>query len=256
MPETPPSFDLNGHRIAVTGGGRGLGRAIAVAASAAGAHVTVIARTTEQLESTAREIESAGHQCATIAADLTRIERIEDITDELWGGGPLSGVVHAAGVQLRKKAVDVSPEDWRFVQSLNVEAPYFLSTSIARRQIQAELPGSHVFIGSLNSSIGLPNISPYVASKTALVGVARALSTEWAAHGLRANVIGPGYFHTEMTQGLLADPANEQRILGRIPAGHLGDPADVGATAVFLLADASRYLTGQLINVDGGWLAS
>ena len=256
MPDMPPSFDLAGHHIAVTGGGRGLGRAIALAISAAGAHVTVIARTTDQLESTAEAIKSAGHSCAVTAADLTRLDRVEGIVDDLWESGPISGIVHAAGVQLRKKAVDVTPEDWRFVQSLNVDAPYFLSTSIARRQIQAELPGSHVFIGSLNSSIGLANISPYVASKTALVGVARALSTEWAAHGLRANVIGPGYFHTEMTQGLLADPAQEQRILGRIPAGHLGDPADIGATAVFLLADASRYLTGQLINVDGGWLAS
>lgn len=256
MTISPSSFDLSGRHVVVTGGGRGIGRAVAVAAAAAGAAVTVLARSAEQLEDTAATITQSGGTCHPLAADLSRLEQLDELAAQCWNAAPVDGVVHAAGVQLRKPAVDVSVEDWRYVQTLNLDAPYFLSTALGRRQLAAGRTGSHVFVGSLNSSIGLPHISPYVASKTALVGVARALSTEWAHAGLRSNVIGPGYFRTEMTEGLLADAAQEQRILGRIPAGHLGDPADIGAAAVFLLSDAARYLTGQLINVDGGWLAS
>ncbi|KAB2807771.1 SDR family NAD(P)-dependent oxidoreductase [Pimelobacter simplex] len=252
----PAAFGLHDRHVVVTGGGRGIGRAIALCAAASGARVTLVARSQEQLDDAAAEIRAAGGTCAGVAHDLTDTESLDALAERLWEVAPVDGVVHAAGVQLRGPAVDVEVAGWRRVQALNVDAPYFLSTALARRQLAAEQRGSHVFIGSLNSSLGLPDVSPYVASKTALVGVTRALSTEWAARGLRANIVGPGYFRTEMTEGLLAEPAHAQRILGRIPAGHLGAPEDVGTAAVFLLSDASSYITGQLINVDGGWLAS
>ena len=108
----------------------------------------------------------------------------------------------------------------------------------------------------MNSSIGLPRIAPYVATKTGIVGVARSLSAEWAADGIRAKVIGPGYFRTKLTEDLLAQPEQHERIMGRIPMRRLGDPSDLGGMAVFLLSDASSYITGQLMNVDGGWLGA
>lgn len=252
---TPPEFGLAGRHIVVTGGGRGIGRAIALSVAASGARVTVVARSAAQLNETRELIDAAGGLGDVVAHDLSNLQSLDGLAQQVWDASPVDGVVHAAGIQLRKPAVEVTVEDWRRIQTLNVDAAYFLSTALARRQL-GQRPASHVFIGSLNSSIGLPNISPYVASKSAMVGVARALSTEWAAHGLRANVIGPGYFRTEMTEELFRQPEHAARILSRIPAGQLGDPADIGSTAVFLLSDASRYLTGQLINVDGGWLAS
>lgn len=253
---SPSSMQLGGSHILVTGAGRGLGQSIALSAVRCGAKVTILARTAEQLAHTQRLSRQLGQECETTIADLSDHEALDRVVDEAWARQPLSGVVHAAGTQLRKPAIDVTAEDWRRVQSVNMDAPFFLSTAIARRQITAHLRGSHVFVGSLNSTIGLARIAPYAASKTALLGMARVMSTEWAARGLRANVIGPGYFRTELTKDLLADPANEQRVLSRIPAGDFGRPRDVGALAVFLLSEASSYITGQLLNVDGGWLAS
>lgn len=253
---TPEQFMLTGKHVVVTGGGRGLGQGIAISAALSGADVTVVARSEDQLRATATIIEGKGGSCRVVAADLTDTGSLEELVAELSVPAPIDGIVHVAGVQLRKQAIDVTVEDWRWVQRMNVEAPFFLSTAVAKRQQEAGRPGSHVFIGSLNSTIGLPQISPYAASKTALLGMARVMSTEWAASGQRANVIGPGYFHTQLTDDLFKDPTNSTRILGRIPAGRLGTPADLGGAVVFLLSDASTYLTGQLINVDGGWLAS
>lgn len=252
----PAQLTLTGKHVVVTGGGRGLGQGIALSAALSGAVVTVVARSNDELSATADMIDRHGGVCHVHPADLSDTDLLDELVSELSGPGPIDGIVHAAGVQLRKEAVDVTVDDWRWVQRMNVEAPYFLSTAVARRQQAAGRPGSHVFIGSLNSTIGLPRIAPYAASKTALLGMARVMSSEWASQGQRANVVGPGYFHTRLTDDLFEDPANRTRILGRIPAGRLGTPADLGGTVVFLLSDASQYLTGQLINVDGGWLAS
>jgi 2-deoxy-D-gluconate 3-dehydrogenase len=113
-----------------------------------------------------------------------------------------------------------------------------------------------VFIGSLNSSIGLPRNVPYVASKTGLLGVSRALSTEWSGRGIRANAVGPGYYRTALTETLLNNPADHDRIMARIPMKRFGLPEELGGTIAFLLSDASSYVSGQILNVDGGWLGS
>lgn len=249
-------FDLTGRHIVVTGGGRGIGRAIAESAAKAGAMVTIVSRSRDELERTAAGIGGEGRRCEVRTADLSVTDALPDLVAEIASVAPIDGVVHAAGVQLRKPAVEITLRDWRFVQQTNTEAPFFLSTAIARTQLADHRPGSHVFVGSLNSSIGLPRIAPYVASKTALLGITRALATEWAGDRIRANIIGPGYFHTALTDDLLAHEQDRARILGRIPMRRLGDPREVGDAAVFLLSDASRYMTGQLLNVDGGWLAS
>ncbi|MBK0418094.1 SDR family oxidoreductase [Leucobacter sp. CSA1] len=252
----PSLFDLGGAHIVVTGGSRGLGRAVSLAIARAGGAVTIIARNAEQARDAALEIEQAGGIARVRAADVGEIGALDALVGEISEAAPIDGVVHAAGIQLRKPAVEIAPDEFLRVQNVNLHAPYFLSTAVARRQIDSESPGSHVFIGSLNSSIGLPGISPYVVSKTGLVGMARAFSTEWARHGIRANVIGPGYFATEMTEGLLANRADHDRIMGRIPMRRLGDPSDIGNACVYLLSTASQYVSGTLLNVDGGWLAS
>ena len=256
MTDIPSVFSLAGRHVVVTGGSRGLGLAISEAAARAGATVTIIARNADQASTAAAAIGETGGTARAHGADVSDLGAIEALVDKLSAAAPIDGVVHAAGVQLRKPAVDVTVDEFLSVQAVNLHAPYFLSTAIARRQIGEQRTGSHVFIGSLNSSIGLPGISPYVVSKTGLVGMARAFSTEWSVHGIRANVVGPGYFATEMTEALLANPADNARIMGRIPMRRLGDASDVGNACVYLLADSSRYVSGTLMNVDGGWLAS
>lgn len=253
---SPTAFSLNGHHIVVTGGGRGLGRGIAVSVARAGATVTVVSRSVQQLESTADIITAHGGLCHTHAADVADHDQADRHIASISDIAPIDGIVHAAGVQVRKPAVEVTPADWRYVQSVNADAPFFWTTAVARRQLATGRTGSHVFIGSLNSTIGLPRIAPYAASKTAMLGMARSLSTEWAASNLRVNVVAPGYFHTELTADLLANQERASAVLDRIPAGRLGTAADLGGAVVFLLSPASSYLTGQLINIDGGWLAA
>lgn len=252
----PNDFLLTDKHIVVTGGGRGLGQSIALSAANSGAHVTVIARSLPQLEETVALSSDLSGSCFALAADISETDSLAGIIDQIESDRPIDGIVHAAGTQLRKYAVDVEVDEWRRLQSINMDAPYFHSTAVARHQLREKRPGSHVFIGSLNTTIGLPRLSPYASSKTALLGMMRVMSTEWSASGIRANVIGPGYFHTKMTEDLFADPAAKERVLSRIPSRQLGHPADVGALSVFLLSNASAYITGQLLNVDGGWLAS
>lgn len=249
-------FSLAGTHTLITGGSRGLGNAAARAVARAGGAVTIVARSVDQARVAAADLAAFGATAHAYPADVARLDQLQEIVDAVSEISPIHGVVHAAGIQLRKPAVEVTADEFTQVQNVNVNAPYLLSTAVARTQIARGIAGSHVFIGSLNSSIALPNISPYAVSKTGLVGVARALSVEWAAYSIRSNIIGPGYFETEMTKKLLANPTDYDRILARIPMRRLGDPSDVGNACVYLLSQASRYVTGTLHNVDGGWLGA
>lgn len=261
MTTSPPAglaeFSLTGRHVIVTGAGRGIGQSIALSVAAAGASVSLVARAADQLAETAARIAAAGGSATAIAADLSELDAIDDLVGHIVDqGGPIDGIVHAAGTQLRRTAEELTAADLRSVLTLNLDAPILASAAVARRQLAEGRSGSHVFIGSLNSSIGLARVAPYAASKSGLVGAMRSMSTEWSSRGIRANVVAPGYFLTAMTEGLLDNPDDSRRILSRIPMGRLGDTAEVGPVVVFALSDAARYVTGQVINVDGGWLAS
>lgn len=257
MPDGLSEFSLAGRHVVVTGAGRGIGQSIAYSAAAAGASVTLIARDAAQLAETAGVIADAGGTAHVTAADLTDLDGIDALIDGIAAtNGPIDGIVHAAGTQVRRGAADITAADLRTVFTLNLEAPILASAAVARQQLADDRRGSHVFIGSLNSTLGLPRVAPYAASKHGIVGAMRSMSTEWSPRGIRANVVAPGYFLTAMTEGLLDNPADHARILGRIPMGRLGETAEVGPVVVFALSDAARYVTGQVLNVDGGWLAS
>lgn len=167
------AFDLSKKHIVVTGGGRGLGKGIALSVALAGATVTIVSRSTDELNDTAKLCAENGGICIAHPADLSDVNALDQLVKKIWSRQPIDGVVHAAGVQVRRDSIDVTPKDWEFVQTMNLQAPFFLSTRIAKAQIADGLPGSHVFIGSLNSTIGLASIAPYAAAKTALLGVAR-----------------------------------------------------------------------------------
>jgi 2-deoxy-D-gluconate 3-dehydrogenase len=247
-------FSLSDRHVVVTGAGRGLGRAIALAVAEAGASVTLVARTESQLLDTRAAIEAAGGSARIRCADLSDLGAVAGLGRELSGLG-VDGIVHAAGVTHRADAQDFETEDLARVITVNLEAPFVLSRELMRHRTDASR-SSHIFIGSLGSSIGLPRAVAYVASKTGLLGVVRTLATEWATQGVRVNAISPGYFRTELTAGLLEQPGELARLESRIPMGRLGLPEELGGAAIYLLSDASSYVTGQQIVVDGGWLGS
>ncbi|MBS1894914.1 MAG: SDR family oxidoreductase [Actinobacteria bacterium] len=251
---TVAPFALDGKVVLVTGAGRGLGQGMALAIAAAGGHVVAVARTGSQLAETVAA--AAGNSISPLEWDLSELDSIEGlVATAAESAGPLWGVVHAAGVQHRSPAVDVSVEDWRRVLALDLEVPFFLSTALRRHQERAGIAGSHVFVGSLTSTLGIAGIAPYAASKSGLLGVVKTLAVEWAAAGTRVNAVAPGYYETQLTAAAFEDADRAAWIRSRIPMGRLGRAEDLGGAVTFLLSDASAYITGQSIAVDGGWTA-
>jgi NAD(P)-dependent dehydrogenase (short-subunit alcohol dehydrogenase family) len=247
-------FGLHGRAVIVTGAGRGLGREIALAVATAGGAVVGVSRTPSELQETAALAPSG--RFFPMPWDVTKLDEADALIERAGGlASPIYGIVHAAGVQHRVPAVDVSVADFHRVTTLNLDAPFFLSTALHRRQLREDRVGSHIFIGSLTSHLGISGISAYAASKSGIVGVVRTLAVEWAEAGARVNAVCPGYFRTALTEELFADPRRSAWVHSRIPMGRLGVGADLAGAVVYLLSDAAGYVTGQLINVDGGWLA-
>ncbi|WP_120004451.1 SDR family NAD(P)-dependent oxidoreductase [Nesterenkonia muleiensis] len=255
MSEYTTIFSLQGRRAIVTGASRGIGRSIALAIASAGAKVALTARGAEHLSETCSWIAKEGGHAEVVPADLSDHRRVPELADraEEALGGLIDIVVHCAGAQHREAAVGFPFEEWERVIQVNLTAPFVLSQEVGRRQIAAGLPGNHVFVCSLTSVLGLPNLVAYNAAKSGLMGVVRALSREWSQHDIRVNGISPGYVETEMTKELLADPVRRQKLLDRIPANRFGTTEELGAPTVFLASEGSAYMTGQLLIVDGGW---
>jgi 2-deoxy-D-gluconate 3-dehydrogenase len=252
------SFSLADQRAFVTGAGRGIGQAIAVALAQAGASVALSARSVDQLIQTQTVIARNGGTSGIVPSDLTGNDGIPALVDTAEDelGGQMDIVVHAAGITRRGPASTFAVADWSDVLQVDLVAPFLLSQEIGRRQLAQENPGSHIFIASLASMLGLDNAIAYNAAKSGLMGVVRGLSKEWSRHGIRVNAIAPGYVETAMTEDLLADPERRQRLLGRVPMERFGTPDDFAAPAVFLASEASAYMTGQLLVVDGGYSAA
>lgn len=248
-------FRLDEKRILVTGGSRGLGAAICEAISNAGALVVSVARGLE-----AAEHDVAGQSRPTVCslqADISQIDpkHLLDLAESTVGG-PLYGVVHAAGIQHRESATDFGSGDWQRILEVNLNSGFFISQELARRQLAAKRPGSHVFVGSITSFRALPRMPAYAVSKAGVLALVRSLGSEWASSGIRVNGLGPGYFRTQMTEGLRSNVADRSRLLNHIPMARFGEPIELGPPAVFLLSDASRYITGHMLMVDGGWCAN
>jgi gluconate 5-dehydrogenase/2-deoxy-D-gluconate 3-dehydrogenase len=250
------SFRLDGRTAVVTGASRGLGRGMAQALGKAGAKVVLASRDSEELDRVAADLASVSCDAIVRPLDLTQVDGIESWVNIVWSEvGPVEIVLHSAGHQRRAPAVEVDPADWEKIMTVNLTAPFFLSREFGRRQLDAGSGGSHIFIGSLTTRIGIANAAAYAASKAGLGGVVRTLAVEWARSGIRVNAIAPGYFRTELTEELFQDSERSAWVHSRIPMNRLGVPDDLGGAAVFLASDASSYLTGTILDVDGGWLA-
>jgi 2-deoxy-D-gluconate 3-dehydrogenase len=252
MPVNP--FDLSGKVAVVTGGNTGIGQGIALALAAAGASIASVAR--RPSDDTVGQCLARGVRAISIQADLASIEPIGRIIEEATVGlGPIDILVNNAGIIRRTDAVDFAEADWDAVIDVNLKSVFFLSQAVARRWIAEGRGGKIINTASMLSFQGGIRVPSYTASKSGIAGLTKLMANEWAKHGINANAIAPGYFATDNTQALQDDPVRSKEILGRIPAGRWGQPADIGGAAVFLASSASDYVQGITLPVDGGWLA-
>ncbi|MBI3943591.1 MAG: SDR family oxidoreductase [Chloroflexi bacterium] len=248
-------FKLDGKVALVTGASRGIGKAIALALAAAGSDVAVQAH--EPPEATAEEIRQMGRRSLALGLDLAqaKVADLEQLLSEVERVlGPLDILVNNAGTTFRGNALDLPEEEWDRVIQVNLKAAFFLSKAAGRR-FAPRRRGKVILITSLSAHQGGLNIHPYAASKSALRGLTRTLSLEWAPFGINVNAIAPGYIATDLNKALRANPERFQEISGRIPTGRWGTPDDMQGVAVFLASAASDYVNGTTVVVDGGYLA-
>ena len=247
-------FDLSGKTALVTGANTGLGQGMALALANAGADIALVGRTdpTETLE----QLDSIGVKTCSVRADLSHADRVADIIDEVVSKlGRVDILVNNAGIIKRNEAIDFTPEDWDAVMNVNLRTLFFLSQAFARHIVGESKTGKIINIASMLTFQGGIRVPSYTASKSGVGGLTKALANEWAAHGINVNAIAPGYFATNNTAALQADEKRNAEILGRIPSGRWGRPSDMGGAVVFLSSEASDYVQGITLPVDGGWLS-
>lgn len=247
-------FRLDGKVAVVTGASRGLGASMAIALAQAGADVALVARgdTTEA----ANGIAAAGRRSVAIPADVGAPDAAEKIlAATLDGLGRADVLVNNAGIIRRASVLDFTEADWREVMNVNLDAAFRLSQTFARHWVEQKKPGKIIQVASMLSFQGGFRVASYTAAKSALNGLTKLMANELASKGINVNALAPGYMATDNTEALRNDPARNQAILDRIPAGRWGQPEDLSGAVVFLSSAASDYLHGFTLAVDGGWLA-
>ena len=248
------SFKLTGKVAIVTGCSRGLGLGMALGLAEAGADIVGVA--SSSLEDARISVERLGRQFLGIQADLSEIKGVGKIVDEtIVKFGKVDILINNAGIIRRAEAVDFTEKDWDDVLNVNLKTVFFLSQAVARQCIKQQAGGKIINIASMLSFQGGIRVPSYAASKSGVMGLTRLLACEWAKHHINVNAIAPGYMATDNTAPLRADPVRNSEILARIPAGRWGLPDDLKGIVVFLASEASRYINGFTIAVDGGWLA-
>jgi len=252
MADPRPLFDLNGRVACVTGASAGLGRRAADALLAAGASVVGVARRGAAL---ADWQGAAGDRAAYVAADLGDRDTLGQVASAIAAPyGPPDIVVHAAGINTREPASDVSPEGWDVTLALNLTAPFFLSQALVPA-MQARGWGRIVNFASLQTTRAFPGGIAYGTTKAGVAQMTRAMAEAWSPHGITANAIGPGFFPTELTAAVFDDPARAARNAAQTCVGRNGRLEDIDGPLVFLCSEASNYVTGQVLMVDGGFTA-
>lgn len=247
-------FDIKDKVAIVTGANTGLGQAICVAYAKAGAKVLGVAR--RSCAETKAKIDAIGgifNECTADLSSTTPIDNIIKTAIDLYGTVDI--LVNNAGIIKRTDAVDVTEEDWDSVINVNQKVVFFLSQAFARVVFAQNKKGKIINIASMLSYQGGIRVPAYCASKSAVIGFTRSLCNEWASKGINVNGIAPGYMETNNTEQIRSDSKRNDAILERIPQGRWGRPEDIAGAAIFLASEASDYINGFTIAVDGGWLA-
>ena len=253
--EVTALFSLQGRRALVTGGSRGIGAAIAYALGRAGAKLTLTA-TGRGLSEAAEKLRSQGVEVTqTLAADLGTHDGIRKLADAVREGEePIDILVNCAGVNLRQPFAQITPETWDTQMLMHLAAPFFLAQALAPGMKRRGW-GRIINIASLQSYRAFPDSAPYGAAKGGILQLTRAIAQEWSRHGITCNALGPGFFPTELTSAVFNDAGLAAKHAEQTAIGRNGTMADLYGAAVFLASDASAYITGQTIMLDGGYTA-
>ena len=245
-------FDLTGQTAIVTGTSRGLGQYFARALAKAGANLVLTSRRRETLASFAAEIESFGRRTVSLELDVRSEESIDRMTAEAESAfGQIHILVNNAGCNIRKPALDVTWQDWNLVLDTNLRGTFFVAQAVARGMI-AKGYGRIINIGSVTSVFGYAGLAPYGASRGGVRQLTMSLADDWGKHGITVNCLAPGWFCTEQNKVLYENREWVEYLVDRIPLKRPGEPHDLDGAVVFLASEASRYITGQTLLVDGG----
>jgi NAD(P)-dependent dehydrogenase (short-subunit alcohol dehydrogenase family) len=251
LPKTP-SFRLDGRRAVVTGAGRGIGLALGAALAEAGAEVTLVARSADEIGAVADTIRASGGKASAAVLDVTDLTAVQSF----FAGQPAFNIlVNNAGTNRPKPMTQVSEDDFDAVFDLNVKSSFFVTQACVQGMIAQGIKGSLIHIGSQMGHVGGPNRSLYCGSKWALEGMNKSFALDLAAHGIRSNIIAPTFIETPMTRPFFQDEAFKAAVLKQIKLGRLGQVEDLMGAAIFLASDASALITGTSLLVDGGWTA-
>ncbi|NDL61643.1 SDR family NAD(P)-dependent oxidoreductase [Acerihabitans arboris] len=254
MTTLPSTFSLEGKTALVTGASRGIGFTLALGLAQAGATIVAAGRDAGTLDDAVSQLKRWDNGATGLVLDVSRGESIVQAFSR-FENAPLDILINNAGTEQVCPSLEVDEALWQRIVDTNLKGAFFCAQAAARLMVRRH-GGAMINICSLTSRVGVPGAAAYGASKSGLVGLTHALSTEWAKHGIRVNGVGPGYFSTDLTRVFYQDPQWCDAMLGKIPLGRFGEPDDLIGAAVFLSSDAARYITGQVLYVDGGYLAS
>ena len=249
------SFTLAGRRALITGSSAGIGLALAEALGQAGAHVIINGRRASKVDQAVQALQAQGLSASASVFDVTEPDSVRAAVDELEAQGPIDILINNAGMQIRGPLQDYADSDWRTIMSTNLDSVYFVGQAVAKKMIPRGR-GKIINICSVQSELGRPGIAPYTATKGAVKMLTKGMAIDWGQFGLNVNGIGPGYFKTELNQKLVDDPAFSAWLVGRTPSRRWGDVQELGGAAVFLASDASRFVNGHILYVDGGVTAT
>ena len=248
-------FDLKGRVAMVTGGSSGIGAALAHALAGAGANVVLVARREAELQNTAAQIDPTHERVRYVVGDLSHREQLNAVCASCAAHfGPPDVLVNAAGINLREPPQDISIESWDLTLNLNLAAPFFIARELVGSMCERQY-GRIINIASLQSERAFPNGLPYGASKGGVCQLTRAMAEAWGADGITANAIAPGFFPTDLTRAVFDDHETRDKLAAQTACGRNGHLSDLHGSVIFLASQASAYVTGQTLFVDGGFTA-
>ncbi len=249
-------FDLTGRTALITGSSKGIGFALARALGAAGATVVLNARDEERLHAARAVLQAEGLNVEAVAFDVTDADAVEAGVKRIEADmAPIDILVNNAGMQHRSPFTEFPVDAWRKLMSVNVDSVFLVGRAVAQRMV-GRGRGKIINVCSVQSELGRPGIAPYAASKGAVKMLTKGMAIDLGKHGIQVNGLGPGYFKTELTDALVKDEAFTAWLAGRTPAGRWGEVGELGGAAVFLASDASSFVNGHILYVDGGITAS
>ncbi|MCB2006529.1 MAG: SDR family oxidoreductase [Burkholderiaceae bacterium] len=252
----PATFDLTGRLALITGSSAGIGFALARGLAQAGAAVVINARNADKLAQAAQTLRAEGATVHALAFDVTDAAAVAKAVAAIEADiGPIDILVNNAGMQRRAPLEDFTQEHWHELMRTNVDSVFMVGQAVARHMI-ARKKGKIINICSVQSELGRPNIAPYTASKGAVKMLTKGMAIDWGQHGIQVNGLGPGYFKTELNDALVKNPEFSSWLIGRTPSRRWGDVEDLVGPAVFLASDASKFVNGHILYVDGGVTAT